>query len=532
MTAARKYFYNAILMTAVSLLMRAVSVSFNVFVTGRLGADGMGLLTLVSSAYGFAVTFATSGISLAVTRMTAETVLTADGGEASRRLSYIARSSAAYCVIFGAAAGAALYFGADFIGGALLGDPRTVRCLRLLSFTLPPTALASAISGYFNACRRVYKNAVSDFVGQTLKIFTTSTLLAALLPRGEEYSLLAVVGGGAVAEAMSFFIAAFLFVRDRRRHFGADAKSAAPAADGGTELSTATASAAVRSLCGAALPVALSSYLRSGLVTLEHIMIPHALRRSGSSYTESLASYGTVHGMVMPVIMFPYAVIGPFSSLLVPELSESRARGQRERIRHIARSVFRVTLLFAVGVSGLMTAFSHELGMILYKSEEAGLYIRLLAPVIPVMYLDTAVDSMLKGLGEQLFCMRVNIADAAISIALIWLLVPRFGVYGYAVSVVACEVFNATLSILRLLRVADVEPHVIKWTLGPAAASVLSCSAVRYVISAAPRLYRADGALSLSLFMTSCAALYIMILTVTNVLTERDAAYVKRIFSG
>ena len=82
MTAARKYFYNAILMTAVSLLMRAVSVSFNVFVTGRLGADGMGLLTLVSSAYGFAVTFATSGISLAVTRMTAETVLTADGGEA------------------------------------------------------------------------------------------------------------------------------------------------------------------------------------------------------------------------------------------------------------------------------------------------------------------------------------------------------------------------------------------------------------------------------------------------------------------
>ena len=529
MKAVKQYFYNALLMTGAALLMRAVSVAFNVFVTGKLGADGMGLLTLVSSAYGFAVTFATSGISLAVTRMTAETVLTAPAGEASKRLGYVMRTSVFYCLFFGILGGAVLFFGADYIGGVLLGDARTVKCLELLALTLPPTALTSALSGYFNACRRVYKNAISDFCGQVLKIMLTSSLLLFFMPSGIEYMLIAVVGGGAFAEAMSFLVSLCLYLQDRRRHFSKMAGSVDAA---GTELSADTQRAAARSLAGAALPVALSSYLRSGLVTVEHILIPKALRLSGKSHTEALSSYGTLHGMVMPVIMFPYAVIGPFSSLLVPELSESRARGQKKRIRHIANSVFRVTLIFAVGVSGLMITFSRELGMLLYGSEEAGHYIRMIAPVIPVMYLDTAADSMLKGLGEQLFCMRVNIADSALSVALVWLLVPRIGISGYAATIIICEVFNASLSIWKLFSVTDVTPRIFSWLLRPMIASTLSSAAIRFTIDFIPRLYRAEGVIPAVLMMSSTAALYIMILVLTDTVTVDDAVYVRRVLSG
>lgn len=529
MKAAKQYFYNAFLMTGAALLMRAVSVAFNVYVTGKLGADGMGLLTLVSSAYGFAITFATSGISLAVTRMTAETVLTAPRGEAEKRLGYVMRTSVIYCLFFGIVGGVALYFGADYIGGVLLGDARTVGCLRLLSFTLPPTALTSALAGYFNACRRVYKNAVSDFCGQVLKIMLTATLLSFFLPTGIEYMLVAVIGGGAVAEAASFVVALCLYLQDRRRHFS---KTAGGDGAVGTELSADTAGAAARSLAGAALPVALSSYLRQGLVTVEHILIPKALRLSGKSYTESLSSYGTLHGMVMPVIMFPYAVIGPFSSLLVPELSESRARGQHARIRHIANSVFRTTLIFGVGIAGLLMTFSNELGMMLYNSAEAGRYIRMIAPVIPVMYLDTAVDSMLKGLGEQLFCMRVNIIDSALSVVLVWTLVPRLGVSGYAATIIISEVFNASLSIWKLLTVADVTPRIFSWLLRPMIASTLASAAIRFTINFVPRFYRADGVLPTVLMMVSSAALYLMILVLTDTVTVGDVRYVRRVFSG
>ena len=67
----KRFFYNGIMLTAVGIAMRTVALFFNAFVTQKIGAEGMGLYTIVMTVYGFAVTFATSGISLTVTRLVA-----------------------------------------------------------------------------------------------------------------------------------------------------------------------------------------------------------------------------------------------------------------------------------------------------------------------------------------------------------------------------------------------------------------------------------------------------------------------------
>lgn len=275
----------------------------------------------------------------------------------------------------------------------------------------------------------------------------------------------------------------------------------------------------------------LSACVRSGLLTVEHTLIPKGLEKSGASSKDALSSYGTLSGMVMPVIMFPYAILGSFTSLLVPELSFCRANGQKQRIRHIGKLVFRTTLLFAIGISGILILFSRELGLILYNSEEAGTFIRILAPVIPIMYLDTATDSMLKGLGEQLFCMRVNVADAAISCILVFILVPIFGIKGYAAVIIIAEVINSSLSILKLLSVADFTPEIFRWLIRPLFASTVSCAAVRVVLDGISRFYRmGESATGLVFLIIAALSLYFAILAVTNTVTVTDIRYFKGIF--
>ena len=51
------FFFNAALLTVTSLIIRTVGVAFNVYVTGKLGASGVGLLSLITSAYGFFYNF-------------------------------------------------------------------------------------------------------------------------------------------------------------------------------------------------------------------------------------------------------------------------------------------------------------------------------------------------------------------------------------------------------------------------------------------------------------------------------------------
>ena len=69
-----RFIVNGSLMTIVTLLLRAVSVIFNVYISNTIGGEGLGLFTLITTVYGFALTIATSGINLATTRLVSESL--------------------------------------------------------------------------------------------------------------------------------------------------------------------------------------------------------------------------------------------------------------------------------------------------------------------------------------------------------------------------------------------------------------------------------------------------------------------------
>ena len=79
MKKIQRFFLNAMIMTATSLLMNAVGVWFNLYISGKIGAEGMGVFQLIMSVYSFTVTFAASGINLASTRLVAEEAASPNG---------------------------------------------------------------------------------------------------------------------------------------------------------------------------------------------------------------------------------------------------------------------------------------------------------------------------------------------------------------------------------------------------------------------------------------------------------------------
>jgi stage V sporulation protein B len=110
------------------------------------------------------------------------------------------------------------------------------------------------------------------------------------------------------------------------------------------------------------------------------------------------------------------------------------------------------TLSYATVIAVFLHTFAEELGYTIYGNAASGYYVALLAPVIPIMYLDHVTDSMLKGIGEQVFSMWVNITDSVLSVVLVCILIPRMGIAGYAVVIVVMEAYNFLLSFMRLYR--------------------------------------------------------------------------------
>lgn len=485
MNKLKKFFLNGIIAVSITLIIRMVSMAMNVYISAKLGSAAMGLLTLVMSVYGFAVTFASSGINLAVTRMVAESLGRSDKRRAIRSV----RICLAYAAFFGLLASLLLFCFSDYIGRVWLGDERTISSLKFLSISLTPIALSSALSGYFTAVRRVPKSAVCSIFEQAVKIFLTVYGLVAIAPKGIEFACLAVVGGASLAEFSSFFLSFILFLHDKKKHLSSDKVKKKDRS-------------LFRYMLSITLPVAFSSYARSALITLEHMLIPRGLRKNGADTESALSSYGMLHGMALPLVLFPGAIPAAFASLIIPEVAERHASGNQDGIKKVISRVFKVTLGFSIAVAAIIFTFADALGEVVYKSPQTEIYIKILAPLIPVMYLDNAVDAVLKGMGEQFASMKINIADAALSVVLVYFLTPTVGLYGYIITIFISELINVSLSIMKLGKVSDFKVDIKNWVLIPLLISFSCCYFVKTIINA---LFPAVSILSCVISVAVCA---------------------------
>lgn len=443
----RQFIINTVILTVGSLILRMIGIGFSAWISRKIGAEGMGLFQLIFSIYNMASTLATSGIYLAVTRLVAEEI-----GKGS----YAAANDAVRkCMIYGAivsgAASAALWFLAPWIGERLLADGRTVLSLRIMAFALPFMAFSCSLRGYFFAVRQVYKTNTSQIFEQLVRIAVVAVGFLFLLPDGLEYACAAIALGSVGGEALAFLYTLTLYLLDKRKRNFIPEK-----------FSDTTKK--VLAITG---PVALSSYLKSALVTAENILIPRGFRKYGANTAGALAQYGMMEAMVMPVLTFPAALLTSFSSLLIPEVAESNATGRRSRIDRLTSRVLLGTMLFALPVTAAFICFAEDLGMAVYQDSSSGAMLRVMAPLVPIMYMDTVSDALLKGMDEQLSVLRYSIIDSAFSVVLIYILLPVFGVEGYIAVMFVASFINAVLSISRLIQVTEISFSLSRWIIRP-----------------------------------------------------------------
>lgn len=448
----KTFLINSVVLTVTNLVSRVIGIMFRVYMSNKVGAEAIGLYQLILTIYLFTVTFASSGLSLAVTRLVTDTLAKGE----TNKVRNIVRISILISLILSISLCFALIFGAEFIGVCILGDPRAILSLKILGPSLPFMAVSACCRGYFFAVRRVLKTASEQLLEQVLEITVFSICIGIMAPKGIEYACAAVVIGTTVAEIISFVYSYLFYKLDVKKY-----KIKNSINDNINKKGMS------KKLVEIAAPVTGSACLRSGLSMLENIMIPKRLSKSGASYETALSGYGMLTGMVMPVITFPSAFLMAFSMLLIPELSEANAVGKKRNIQYMSGRVFQITFFFSILVTGMFIFLGPDLSLIIYNDLSPGIYISVLAPILPLMYLDSVVDGMLKGLNEQLSYLTYNLIDSIMRVCLTYLLLPIFGLNGVIIVIFASEILNSTLSIAKLMKVTNLKMEFTKWILKP-----------------------------------------------------------------
>lgn len=276
-------------------------------------------------------------------------------------------------------------------------------------------------------------------------------LLNLFLPNGVEYTIIALILAGTLSEILSCLILYFMYIFQTRKE----------------KVEKGEAGKYRKKILKISVPVAITSYFRSGLSTLKQILIPIKLEESGLNCQTALSQYGVINGMVMPILRFPNVIITTINTLLIPEISELQHRKEKKHIEYVTTRILKMTSIFSVIVIGLFWIFSEDLGMLIYNNAEVAYYLKILCPAIFLMYVDDIVDSILKGIDKQISVMFAGITDLITSIILIWFLLPVKGSMGYIVVIFASELINFIISIFVLYKNVKFKVNIIEWIINP-----------------------------------------------------------------
>ena len=450
MTKGRSLLRGALMLTCVNLLLRFGGTAFQVWLSGRIGAAGIGLLQLVLSVNMLALTLGAAGGRTTAMYLCAEALGQGRRADADRILS----GCFVYSILCAGAVSGGLFAVAPRLALGWIGTADALPALCTWASFLPVVCLTGVMTGYFTAANRIGTLAAVEVAEQLCAIGITAVCLNLTGSGDRAASCRAVVLGSCLGAVLTLACLMILYARS--------------AGEGESRISV------TKPILRCALPLAVADDLKAGVSAVENLMVPRRLALF-SGVGDPLAAFGRVSGMVCPVMMFPAAILSALAEVLIPELARCAAVGSRNRIRYLVRRNLRAALVYGLCCGGLLYLLSDSLCARLYPGENIAPLLRRFAVLVPMLYCDLLADAMTKGLGQQAACARYSIISNVLDVGLMYFLLPRFGIEGYFVSFALTHAVNFGLSLRKVLSIGGVRVGMSfsVWSAAAAVAAIL-----------------------------------------------------------
>lgn len=427
-------FKGTLLLTLAGLITRIIGFFYKIFLSNAMGAELLGIYQLIFPIYGICFTIYATGIQTAISRLVAFELAKRNDKNVYR----ILKTGLLISVSLATILSILVHQGAGIIAYRFLLEPRSADSLRIMAYVFPFCAVTSCINGYYYGLKRAAVPASTQLFEQIVRVLVVY-LIASMTGQGDlsvtcEHAVIGIVLGeicSCIYNALSLFI-----TKSPKKLIllGPDPKSKVD----GIRL-------IIKKILSLSVPLSTNRLLINVLHSIETVMIPTMLRRSGLSISEALSTYGILNGMSMPFIMFPTALINGLSVLLLPTVSEAQALNNDRLIGKTTSVSIKYSLIIGIISTGIFVIFGNDLGNAVFHSEEAGSYLRTLAWLCPLIYLTTTLGSIINGLGKAHITLINGVAGTLSKIILIIVLIPKMGITGTLIAMLLGQLIITVL---------------------------------------------------------------------------------------
>lgn len=423
------------ILTLASLITRLIGFFYRMFLSSNFGEESMGIYQLTSPVLALTYAFCISGFQTAISKY----VAAKEGLGQHRSAAYTLFLGLFFSLLLSIPCTFFVYINADYIGEVLLSEIRTAPLIRLIALSIPLSCIHSCLNGYFLGRKQASVSASAQLFEQIARVTSVFLICNIMTANGQTPPLCIAAAGLLIGEGASTLLSVILFAISARN---TGSNSRIPFRKEVPQLTV--------SIIKMAAIININRIIVNFFASAETIMLPQSLEKYGLATSEALSLYGVLCGMVLPLLLFPNALTGSVSVMLLPTISEADEKNQTERIRNIANKTF----FFCFGLGVICMLFfllaGHFLGQIMFHSETAGEYIVKLSFICPLLYLSSALNSILNGKGKTLQCLLTQVLGLTIRIIFLLFLIPVYGISAYIAGLIASQFISTVLCLFFL----------------------------------------------------------------------------------
>lgn len=388
---------------------KLVGFVLRIIVTRKLGAEGMGLYSLLAP---------TSSLLSVLATLSYPTALSKIISEKSSRTKTLFTSIIPLSIIINI----------FIIGITILLAPTLSTLLKnetlyfpiiCLSLVTPFISISSIIKGYFWGKQNMFPYMLSNFIEQVARLILITLFINKFLSISLTHAISFIILVNAVGEVISQLVMLYFFPKNIRLSINDFNKND------------------IKKVMDICVPSTSSKIIGSISYFLEPIVLTNVLMYAGYSKDFIVYEYGVINAYAMSLLLMPQFFTQNMATSLVPELSKYYSLGNNEMCKKRIKQI----VLISCSIGGLstliITLFPTFFLNILYHTTLGLDYIRLLSPFTILFYIEYPLINALQALGKSKSAMKCTIISSIIrliSIASLSLL--KIGMYSLILSII------------------------------------------------------------------------------------------------
>ena len=369
-----KFIKSTIVLIIGGIITKILGMLNKVIMARYLGTEGLGIYMMILPSFILFLNISSFGFPVAVSKLVSED---------DRNNKKLIFTSIIFVLFINFLLMIFILFIAKYLSFNLLHEKRSYYAIMAISLVIPFASISGILRSYFFGRERMGPHVISHITEDIVRIIAMVIGVPFFMHKGVEYAVCFVILTNIISEVTSILILFFFLPKN----FSLTRSDVKPS------------KIYLRDCLSISIPTTATRLIGSICYFLEPIILTGVLLYVGYPNSVIVREYGIISGYALPLILLPSFFSNAISQALLPVITKKYKMRDIAGVKRKIRQGIAYSLLIGIPLTIVLEMFPEKLLKLLYNTTSGVSYIRFLAPVCLLQYIQAPLASTLDALG-------------------------------------------------------------------------------------------------------------------------------------